>query len=548
MLSVAVPFSELLMLEVYSAESLAALEATQTPEGSTEPLYKNLDAVVLITPTASSILQVAKELKHPQFRKYHILFTGPVSQSQIERLARCDVQQLVTNIGYGHVDFLPLAPRLASLQVDSFAPLLHTRVADWQAAEYSAVSRVVEGIVALSAAHFDAERPAVRFVAGSSASEAIAAQLSQRYASVTGTGLTSVTSKPATILLLDRREDPVTPLLNQWTYHAMVNELLDVEDNKVTDPDGQSYHISRTDDEFFAEHALSDFGKIGDAITQKVDQYKDKSQGQLKTVDDVRNFMEHLPQFKENAGTIVKHVAIIHALNRLVDQRQLLQVSEVEQEIASSENRAEQLKRVRDLLESDVPAFEKFRVVLLFFLRYEPDSVVARELEDGLRAVGVEDDQIKLIAALMDFAGSARRSHDLFRRKDIFGAAKNRVVRQIQGVANVYTQHRSFLHSLLSRLLRKGISADELQFTGPGCDGPCGKLLVVVLGGATLEESRDVEQLMVEIVSARAATYSAEHRRGVGRNYCTDFPQILVGCGHASPSKTSCPHNKSRAA
>ena len=330
---------------------------------------------------------------------------------------------------------------------------------------------------------------------------------------------------------------------------AMVNELLDVEDNKVTDPDGQSYHISRTDDEFFAEHALSDFGKIGDAITQKVDQYKDKSQGQLKTVDDVRNFMEHLPQFKENAGTIVKHLAIIHSLNRLVDQRQLLQVSEVEQEIASSENRAEQLKRVRDLLESEVPPFEKFRVVLLFFLRYEPDAVVARELEDRLRGVGVEDDQIKLIAALIDFAGSAKRSHDLFRRKDLFGAAKNRVVRQIQGVANVYTQHRSFLHSLVSRLLRKGISEDELQFTGPGCDGPCGKLLVVVLGGATLEESRDVEHLMAEIVRARVEPHSAKLRRSVGRNYCVDFPQIPVGCGHASSSKTSFPHhNKSGAA
>jgi len=29
-------------------------------------------------------------------------------------------------------------------------------------------------------------------------------------------------------LLVDRREDPVTPLLNQWTYQAMVHEVLGV--------------------------------------------------------------------------------------------------------------------------------------------------------------------------------------------------------------------------------------------------------------------------------------------------------------------------------
>jgi Sec1 family len=35
------------------------------------------------------------------------------------------------------------------------------------------------------------------------------------------------------ILLLDRKDDPVTPLLSQWTYQAMVHELLGIEENRV---------------------------------------------------------------------------------------------------------------------------------------------------------------------------------------------------------------------------------------------------------------------------------------------------------------------------
>ena len=38
---------------------------------------------------------------------------------------------------------------------------------------------------------------------------------------------------PPLLLLIDRRDDPVTPLLNQWTYQAMVHELLGINNNRV---------------------------------------------------------------------------------------------------------------------------------------------------------------------------------------------------------------------------------------------------------------------------------------------------------------------------
>lgn len=44
-------------------------------------------------------------------------------------------------------------------------------------------------------------------------------------------------SEPApVILLVDRKEDPVTPLLTQWTYQAMVHELLGIHANRIDLP------------------------------------------------------------------------------------------------------------------------------------------------------------------------------------------------------------------------------------------------------------------------------------------------------------------------
>ena len=37
-----------------------------------------------------------------------------------------------------------------------------------------------------------------------------------------------------TVLILDRRDDPVTPLLNCWTYQAMIHELLGIKNNRGT--------------------------------------------------------------------------------------------------------------------------------------------------------------------------------------------------------------------------------------------------------------------------------------------------------------------------
>jgi len=41
------------------------------------------------------------------------------------------------------------------------------------------------------------------------------------------------TQVPPLLLILDRRNDPVTPLLSQWTYQAMVHELLNIQNGRV---------------------------------------------------------------------------------------------------------------------------------------------------------------------------------------------------------------------------------------------------------------------------------------------------------------------------
>jgi vacuolar protein sorting-associated protein 45 len=41
------------------------------------------------------------------------------------------------------------------------------------------------------------------------------------------------TNSRCVLLITERKEDPVTPLLNQWNYQAMLHELIGLENNRI---------------------------------------------------------------------------------------------------------------------------------------------------------------------------------------------------------------------------------------------------------------------------------------------------------------------------
>lgn len=79
------------------------------------------------------------------------------------------------------------------------------------------------------------------------------------------------------MLILDRKEDPVTPLLNQWTYQAMVHELLEIKNNRVDlkhlenlEPEMREVVLSSDDDKFFRKVMHSNFGDLAQEIEKLV--------------------------------------------------------------------------------------------------------------------------------------------------------------------------------------------------------------------------------------------------------------------------------------
>ena len=151
-----------------------------------------------------------------------------------------------------------------------------------------------------------------------------------------------------TILILDRREDPVTPLLNQWTYQAMIHEVLDIKNNRVDlkhvenlEQDMKEVVLSPEDDTFYRQIMYKNFGEVAEDIHNLVQDFlKNKqSHAQFSSIEDMQRIIDNFPEFKKSERNTSKHFHILEELRKVVDGRNLYEISEVEQDIATGKEK-----------------------------------------------------------------------------------------------------------------------------------------------------------------------------------------------------------------
>nr|KAF6414757.1 vacuolar protein sorting 45-like protein [Molossus molossus] len=286
------------------------------------------------------------------------------------------------------------------------------------------------------------------------------------------------TEVPPLLLILDRCDDAITPLLNQWTYQAMVHELLGINNNRIDlsrvpgiSKDLREVVLSAENDEFYANNMYLNFAEIGSNIKNLMEDFqkkKPKEQQKLESIADMKAFVENYPQFKKMSGTVSKHVTVVGELSRLVAERTLLEVSEVEQELACQNDHSSALQNVKRLLQNPkVTEFDAARLVMLYALHYERHSSNSLPgLMMDLRNKGVSEKYRKLVSAVVEYGGKRVRGSDLFSPKDAVAITKQ-FLKGLKGIENVYTQHQPFLHETLDHLIKGKLKENLYPYLGP---------------------------------------------------------------------------------
>ena len=151
----------------------------------------------------------------------------------------------------------------------------------------------------------------------------------------------------------------------------------------------------------------------------------------------MQNFVEQFPQFKKMSADVTKHVTLLGEINRLVEAGSLMEVSQVEQELACTEDHATAASEVDAMLSKPaISRAAKLRVLLLYALRYERES--SNRIAQFANALGA--DAPAVVTTFLRHCGASVRSGDLFGNKSWPAAPRpnpNRTLRR--GVQNVYT-------------------------------------------------------------------------------------------------------------
>jgi len=287
----------------------------------------------------------------------------------------------------------------------------------------------------------------------------------------------------------------------------MVHQLLGINNNRVSlagapgvGRDLQEILLSPDQDEFYQANIYSNFGEIGQTIKVLMEEFQNKAKNHQKidSIADMKNFVENYPQFKKMSGTVSKHVTLVSELSRLVSSRNLLAVSELEQEIVSGGDHREMAKQVGELLQNPRTQLEDAtRLAMLFALRFETtQSSSVRQVVAQLRKAGGER-EARLVTSLQRYAGHNVRKGDLWAGQG--GASRNitdKLFRGLKGVENVYSQHAPLLRQLLEDCVKNKLRTASFPYVGSAGSASKVKTVVVfIIGGFTYEEAAVVHQL-----------------------------------------------------
>jgi vacuolar protein sorting-associated protein 45 len=368
---------------------------------------------------------------------------------RLQDLAEGDTHELVASVQETYADFIALESHHAIVPLPRpYLALSPLASYDYGASTSDVIARLTEGVASLALAL--RRRFAVRYQKNSETAANLARSL-HHLTNFEQRELFDFGNRPGEarplLLILDRKDDPITPLLTQWTYQAMLHDILGLEDNRCSlrhvlgiRPELAEAVVSPSQDAFFKANMYANFGDAGMAVKQMVDamgaETTNRNQPRdFQSIEDMASFVEALPDVTAQQGLTAKHVTLMTELSHAVENRQLMQVSGVEQEIACQTAAPERhFDAAAALIRSPaVRPFDKARLAALYALRYEGSSQ-ASVLLAACADEGVDAQTMAALRAVAKYCGSETRVMDLFSDRSFTSRMATLAKQHLKGV------------------------------------------------------------------------------------------------------------------
>ena len=239
-------------------------------------------------------------------------------------------------------------------------------------------------------------------------------------------------TKRATLLLLNRKDNCLSPLIHKFTYEAMVSNLLPIKEDRITydsvnvagtakDKDGAPAAEGGTtkmdallndNDEVWVELRGKHIADVIQTLSAKIRDIVNSSSGvsalgrkdgggKALSINQMAKALKALPEYREIMSKLSQHMQIAHQCMDQFNRQGLLDLSDLEQTLATGKTNEGRTPKLKELLGGVVEQFRSrqtnslMRLCLLAIVIVIQHVVSSGGLQKLLQEANLEPDELR---------------------------------------------------------------------------------------------------------------------------------------------------------
>lgn len=462
--------------------------------------FPDMDVIYLAAPTLESVRRISADFESRAKAKYgnvHIFFidTAPnevfsaIQQnallvSKVKTFKEISLDFIASENNVFHFDSSDCLEKLYGTVKDSSYPTMLGK-------------KLANLCITLN------EHPSIRFQGSSAYAREIATVLHQTILQYKRTNTTFWTygddhihheRERAQILILDRSFDCLSPLMHEYTYQAMANDLLEVTEgvinyktttNKGSEQEKQG--LLNENDEFWTELRHCHIAKVIEVIKERMNDIIQNNSGAALAkksgadldITTMAAAVKKLPEYTQTMTKLGQHVAIAQQCMDAFGKQGLLDLSQTEQTISTGLDEdgkevkgAKLLALVTEQLRKNMSKELRTRLLAIYYVSQRNVPGSDEFIQQAFAAARLSQSEISVISNFGRLMGPPEVTSNTQVTKaggmmsSFFGGKAAKHAPTAEG-EYADTRHVCLLKSLLEQLMSNSLPVDKFPAMGP---------------------------------------------------------------------------------